>query len=116
MLAELTMSPQEQRLAIAKVHGYKMRSWTDRKGNLCQGWDAPNGEKNVMGPPFYLNDLNGMHAVEKLLSNEQYWAYTELLQKLVHLKREEYVADRASATATQRAEAFLRTLNLWKDS
>lgn len=59
--------------------------------------------------PDYPECLNAMHSAEKVLSPEQwlsYWIFlgTELQDLSV-----------LHATARQRAEAFLRTLNLWKD-
>jgi IS1 family transposase len=49
-----------------------------------------------------------MHEAEaKVLNHQQWWAYQEQLEKLVKYT--------LGATASQRAEAFLRTLNLWKD-
>ena len=46
-----------------------------------------------------LQDLNAMHEAEKILRIPQY------------AERLDYCVD---ATAAQRAEAFLKTLNLWK--
>jgi len=53
--------------------------------------------------PDYLNDLNAMHEAEKFVKNV--WGkYVKTLNSFT---------DPACATAAQRAEAFLRTLNLY---
>jgi hypothetical protein len=64
--------------------------------------------------PDYLNDLNAMHEAEKILTDPQHRRYRQLLRGVVgdHL----CVTCRAhvSATAAQRAEAFLRTIEKWE--
>jgi len=50
-----------------------------------------------------------MHEAEKVLSLDQWHKYTSLIG------RHDY-KNLLHATAAQRAEAFLRTLNLWNDS
>jgi len=65
--------------------------------------------------PDYLNDLNAMHEAEKVLTdddeNERY------CQALHDVCGADQFPSRVVifATAAQRAEAFLRTLNLWVD-
>ena len=66
--------------------------------------------------PDYLNDLNAMHDAEKVLTDEQYRKYGKALVLAgIGQNRTDLEAGRAtlSATASQRAEAFLRTLNLY---
>ena len=74
----------------------------DPLGNLRFNHDRPD----------YLNDLNAMHEAEKVLTNEHWETYAghlaELHQPLASFRF-------LHATAAQRAEAFLRTLNLWVD-
>ncbi len=59
--------------------------------------------------PDYLNDLNAMHEAEGTLNRgsgyHETGGYGLYLVALDH---------DVSATAAQRAEAFLKTLNLWK--
>jgi hypothetical protein len=68
--------------------------------------------------PNYLGDLNAMHAAEEKLTDEQqrnYFCFA--LHDAVN--GSEYFDGHkwyAHASAAQRAEAFLRTLSLWKDS
>lgn len=68
--------------------------------------------------PDYLNDLNAMHEVEKALT---------LDQRHIYYRRLWHICDKAhrmasvgewlvpTATASQRAEAYLRTIGKWKD-
>ena len=65
--------------------------------------------------PDYLNDLNAMHEAEKVLmtkpnAGELVTTYLELLQD----SHPRWITS-CFASASQRAEAFLKTLNLWKD-
>ena len=64
-----------------------------------------------------LNDLNSMHAAEKVLPDgHTYWEFIRILDDIVkHGTHVDYVADRASANAAQRAEAFLRTIGKWEN-
>lgn len=104
------MTRDEQRIAIAEACG-----WTEVTpssvagispvGRECQGanWGKPI--------PDYPNDLNAMHEAEKVLTDAQWITYIAKLHDDVVI----YPTKRAvTATAAQRAEAFLRTLNLWK--
>ena len=74
---------------------------------------TPEG-KLLKKTPDYLNDLNAMHEAEKVLprqlSHIDYWqkGYGRFQTLLA-----EYTITPYSATAAQRAEAFLKTLNLW---
>jgi hypothetical protein len=101
------MTPEAQRIAIAKACGW----------HRCESKEPCWHHKSSGGsgynlPPDYLNDLNAMHEAEKGLTLLQFWKYADSLRGLCDargLGRDEYIA----ATASQRAEAFLRTLNLW---
>ena len=63
------------------------------------------------GVPDYLTDLNAMQCAEEALPDEQ---HSEYRGKLVEVC--DSLADALCATASQRAEAFLRTLNLWDET
>jgi len=81
---------------------------------LPEGYYHPD---NPIGqtPPDYLTDLNACHEMEKVLPRQlyhvDYWqkGYGRFQQILSELTITPY-----SATANQRAEAFLRTLGLWQ--
>jgi hypothetical protein len=66
--------------------------------------------------PDYLNDLNAMHEVEMHIAPD----WDTYFEQLIKIRWRDAQPDRhprdlspASATAAQRAEAFLKTLNLW---
>ena len=119
------MKPEEQRIAIAEARGikppYKIEQGLDGKD-----WQA---RKTIWTIPDYLNDLNAMHEAEKVLTTRaQISQYVWELERLTNWKADYIVGSDGkqylcpasyfccvNATATQRAEAFLRTLNLWKD-
>jgi hypothetical protein len=70
------------------------------------------GEKYPI--PDYCNDLNAMHEAEKALTDDQYHTgYKQTLASLVGLSGNMRVM---SATAAQRAEAFLRTIGKWEEA
>lgn len=111
------MKPEEQQAAIAMACKWKLR-WQNMgggvlldskpKGHCWEVWTPPTPRfsrdpDSIAGPPDYLNDLNAMHEAEKFVKNV--WGkYVKTLNSFT---------DPACATASQRAEAFLRTLNLY---
>jgi hypothetical protein len=84
-------------------------------GKKCNEAVAHVSEVPAKGSPDYLSDLNAMHEAEKMLTPQQQSDYSFSLSA-------GWMSDRRDnwrgchATATQRAEAFLRTLNFWKDN
>ena len=105
------MTPDEQRIAIAKACG---KAWTLADDGW---WDGPNGNEGVSYErmldrlPDYLNDLNAMHGAEKTLTPAQHTEFrNELWSACGQNWRHTY-----SSTAAQRAEAFLRTIGKWED-
>ena len=101
------MSPEAQRIAIAKACG-----WTQIGAGL--GWMHPRGY-DIPCCPAYLTDLNAMHEAEKVLTEEQWPGYILTLNRIMNFTEDNDVWT-CHATAAHRAEAFLRTLNLWDDS
>ena len=69
--------------------------------------------------PDYLHDLNAMHEAEKVLTDEQDLEYSEALEQVVKGRfataNSEDMRRLRSATASQRAEAFLRTIGKWEE-
>lgn len=106
------MSPEAQHEAIAVACGYERRP---------DGFWREKGMIGSCGTPDYLNDLNAMHEAEQSLEPWQHEIFRDQLARLVaphpNWERSAYHMLRpyVSATATQRAEAFLRCLNLWTD-
>lgn len=114
------MKPEQQRIAIAETCGKTSNGW------YCQHCHQDVQPEHVTyqethdpraggcghtvsgyGLPDYLNDLNAMHEAEPHLGDIDNW-----------LRYDKLLAECATkftfhATAAQRAEAFLRTLNLW---
>lgn len=123
------MTSEAQRIAIAEVCGwrhvhpsarYELSDYAVDQGRLIgdkpgQFWDFV---------PDYLNDLNAMHEAEKILDDGVLWkGYLNRLWDVVCPQFQQMSGLNAAvglllvhATAGQRAEAFLRTLNLWDDS
>ena len=100
------MTQEEKRIAIAEACG-----WVFKEGGIY--YHSSGVLKHL---PDYLNDLNAMHEAEKQIKDFSHYAR--------HLKwimlgpdqipqRERWKV--VHATAAQRAEAFGRTLGLWKE-
>lgn len=108
------MNKELQRIKIAEACGWK----PDKRG---LGWLSPHGY--YAPEPDYLNDLNAMHgAWHTLDSKHKRLAFHEQLRRKViadggHKNSTQGDIDCCceNATAAQRAEAFLRTLNLWEE-
>lgn len=103
------MTNAKQRIAIAEATGKMVRSAGFTNNDIIK-----NGIVDDL--PDYPNDLNAMHEVEKVLTSIQYWTFVEWVRVTVQDKHVDYVAHPTSATAAQRAEAFLRTIGKWDDS
>ena len=101
------MNPEQQRIAIAEACGWSTNKLADNDGV----WFSPEG-KMEPSLPDYLNDLNAMHSAEQVLTPEQrddyYYAF-------LHDKDIDH-SWTVSATASQRAEAFLRAICKWIES
>ena len=96
-------------IAIAEHFGWHgIREHTFEPHHLI-GMQGPLRE--FMPIPDYLNDLNAMAEAERVLTPEQRKQYAELL--LPMMGEPEWSYNDVFATATQRAEAFLRTLSKW---
>lgn len=109
------MSPRAQRIAIAEVCGYYQ--FVTYMGDT---W-ARIGPISQEIIPNYLNDLNAMHEAETVLTPAQSERYAEFMLDVMEIPTPFIGTARCAyltmhATAAQRAEAFLRTLNLWKDN
>ena len=74
-------------------------------------WDE-NGTETI-GLPDYLNDLNAMHEAEKVLRPTQVKRFLSELWPIMAASKEAELGT-FHATAAQRAEAFLKILNIWK--
>ena len=97
------MSPNAQRIAIAEACGWKPTV----DNGVC--WDN-NGEA-IVSFPNYLNDLNAMHEAEATLRFDDRNHYIDRLGEMYPDSWDFCTA----TTASQRAEAFLRTIGKWED-
>jgi hypothetical protein len=124
-----TMTPQKQRIAIAEACGWKISNLS--VGRYC--WSHPRlcaiggpsvlAQGDPVGLPDYLNDLNAMHQVEKVIvpsSEYTLSSYMFELSKIVlpaGMTRRGLISEYIfHATAAQRAEAFLKTIGKWEGS
>lgn len=107
------MTPAAQRIAIAEacpeIIKFELGVWKWRHSNgtwHCCLWGDP------------LLDLNAMHEVEKTLGEKRIRSYAFTLAQVLDTTPTVDLDDQflnIHATAAQRAHAFLRTLNLWRD-
>jgi len=105
------MKKQEQRIAIAEACGWE---------NINDLWIGNvSGTTSRERVPDYLNDLNAMHEAEKVLDDS--WEAVPPRQCGLYIgqlcENNPMISQYGliHATAAQRAEAFLKTLNLWDE-
>ena len=96
------MSDEQINIAIAKACGWN-------NDDIARGYTLCQFSENV---PDYCNDLNAMHEAEKILSDESHADYACELVKTIRRNGEWF--ESVSATAAQRAEAFLKTIGRWE--
>jgi len=106
------MTQEEKRMRIAEAC-----RWTYNE--VIREWVAPYkapiaGDKTTYGLPNYFNDLNAMHEAEKVLKVEQHFTFQVELARVINTITYPLNFALLHATASQRAEAFGLTLNLWK--
>lgn len=117
------MSPEAQRIAIAKACG-----WVYVGSDSTTPWylspkDAPLAladprpwreiDSRRRHLPDYLTDLNACHEMEQTLYGKPQWrSYVQTLYGIVNNGGDGMI----HATTAQRCEAFLRTLNKWDDT
>ena len=124
------MTPEKQKIAIAEACGWQPVLSAERDHDK-HVWCNLNGGKLWRGArlgtmrrglPDYLNDLNAMHEAENMLTDEQHKEFRRQLKYVCGTggSTEEELSiilrARFSATARQRAEAFLKTIGKWEDS
>jgi len=117
------MNKEQQRIKIAEACGWG-RFCTHEVNSVTVQYGHPPQSKLFYETPLpdYLNDLNAMHEAEKILNERQRQTYA---WQIIRLARKQAGIDEHEshypvpfvlfATAQQRAEAFLRTLNLWEE-
>lgn len=111
------MTPEEQRIALAEWAGYVELDY-ETQARILYGRLGSRGA--LVRIPDYLNDLNDVYELEEKLTFEQAEQFEDELCHIVvkcNEQRENQVPWRfavAHATASQRCEALLKTLNIWK--
>lgn len=103
------MTDQEINHVIAEFCGYKFITFN-------RGWIACGDGETQVNIPDYCNDLNAMHEAEKTLSRgqnyHQLYGFGFYVNTLTQICYQQHIL---TATASQRAEAFVRTIDKWKD-
>jgi hypothetical protein len=118
------MTKEQINIAIAKACGYKNVTIGVTEGTIrvVVGYKRHTFDEEI---PDYCNDLNAMHEAEKMLTKEQLYNYGNKLDRITLPKTSMEMCyiespeagmypDLFCATADQRAEAFLRTINKWE--
>ena len=129
------MTDEQINIAIAESLGWKVR-WQNQGGapaleNKPAGhcwavWTNPNGwgldsNYDPIFPPNYTSDLNACHECVKTLTDAQRTTYREHLSKIWTRDYNSRCGlfprhdDSVNATARQRCEAYLRTIEKWKE-
>lgn len=114
------MTNQEINKIIAEYCGWKHEFNGDDEDPEWY-WIPPNNPDGNQSPPDYCNDLNEMNEAEKFLEGGHNWnKYTDILGKLRHYKPNihdlrSFANIIVSASAKQRAEAFLKTIGKWEE-
>ena len=107
------MSPEQQRIAIAEACGWTQVTRGNKPEEILEHKNPPYRCRVESKIPDYINDLNAIHEAEKRLTRNQRHDYIDALECIAgDLAVDEW--DTITATATQRAEAFLKTLNKWE--
>lgn len=122
------MTPEKQRIKIAEAHGWALNPECDFLGKAfpqCWTHDDYNMVFHDYELPDYLNDLNAMHEAEEVcIGTIHAKKHGQILQEVTgwhcvgivpdHARDLTHLSKLSRATAAQRAESFLRTLNLWE--
>ena len=106
------MNKEKQRIAIAEACGWKeIKSHWWSSESYGEGWDYSGryDDGDEEGVPDYLNDLNAMHEAEKVIIEKDECIEYECILSF------DFNEQPWHTTPAQRAEAFLRCLNLWID-
>jgi hypothetical protein len=106
------MTNEQINIAIAEACGDKNVTIGVTEGaiRVVVGYKHHTFDEEI---PNYCNDLNAMHEAEKILSDESHADYACELVKTIRRNGEWF--ESVSATAAQRAKAFLKTINKWEE-
>lgn len=113
------MTQEQKRIKIAEKVGWKFHPLTEHlyseqeKADAIMCWVRPGNDPWQMEcVPDYFNDLNAMHEAEKVAGfmSDDFQGRKLKRTWFRHMGSNQNIW---FATATQRAEAFGKTLNLW---
>ena len=125
------MTPLAQRIAIAEAcgamwtttregYGFPVHILVPENYTPPNSWDdspgmTPKPEPRLVHSSVsdYLNSLDAMHEAEKVLTPMNVPDYVEWLREIESSSDD--FSDLVHAEAKKKAEAFLRTLNLWTE-
>lgn len=118
------MTPEQQQIAIAKACGWTSINfrYADNQRCIISGTNPSPDKGDNSGLcyilPDYIHDLNAMNKAEKVLTVAQRITYARHIGVVLSggsvgraIPNWWFIHE---ANAAQRAEAFLRTLNLWE--
>lgn len=112
------MNKKAQRLAIAKACGWEWKPFRDvmawyKDGQVVRSHVGPPLVKEipVNSLPDYLNDLNAMYQAEETLDEDLLFEYTINIREATRVGSR---FDCIHASAIERAEAFLKTIEKWE--
>ena len=113
------MNQNQMRIAIAEACGWKIEPCPQPGLRYIT---TPTGDTGFTdlhrGIPDYLNNLNAMHEAVETLDEKQFavfcWALANMLEAFDWDRSSEDLRKVMEATALQRAEAFLRTIEKWE--
>ncbi len=103
------MTNEEINKIIAEYCGWK-REFNGDDEDPEWYWIPPNNPDGNGIPPDYCNDLNEMHEAEKMLNEKQEDIMNSTLWDIMDGRKYLW-----HSTASQRAEAFVRTIDKWKE-
>lgn len=106
------MKPERQQVKIAEACGWDRFCTHDVNGKTVNYGHPPKDKSRYERPlEDYLQDLNACHEMEKVVWESGLWReYADCLAQWCR----GYIGS-IHATASQRAEAFLRTKGLWEE-
>jgi hypothetical protein len=111
------MTNEEKRIKIAETLGWKEIPWQDltnpREAREQKLFCKNNARHHCGWMPYYFNDLNACHEMEKFLGpidGDAFSDYHHILRSMTGS-----TLGVTHASAAERAEAFGRTLSLWKE-
>ena len=117
------MTPEKQRIAIAEACGLTNVAPMIVKNVKHEGDDITVGIWSDDGwVPQYLNDLNAMHEAVSIFDYDQADQFEDHLCDICKRSNDEKENPApwrfavVNATASQRAEAFLRTIGKWEEA